>query len=63
MTEKVLNKNKNGMRALLLLLLGIVGGFGLGIYCAAGTAWNGFLVIPSILCFLSPLSVLSVWAE
>ena len=52
MTEKVLNKNKNGMRALLLLLLGIIGGFGLGIYCAAGTAWKGFLVIPSILCFL-----------
>ena len=52
MTEKVLNKNKNGMRVLLLLILGIVGGIGLGIYCMAGTVWNGFLVIPSVLCFI-----------
>jgi len=51
MTEKILNQNGNGMKMLLLLLLGIFGGFGLGMLCMAGTIWNGFLAIPGVLCF------------
>ncbi len=50
MTEKVLTKNGNGMKMLLLLIVGIVGGFGLGIYCMSGTVYFGWLVIPGILC-------------
>ena len=52
MTEKVLNKNGNGMKMLLLLVLGIVGGFGGGAYLLAGSAYFGFLAIPGVLLFL-----------
>jgi len=52
MTEKVLNKNGNGMKMLLLLILGIVGGFGGGAYLLAGSAYFGFLAIPGVLLFL-----------
>ena len=52
MTEKVLTKNGNGMKMLLLLVLGIVGGFGGGAYLLAGSAYFGFLAIPGVLLFL-----------
>ena len=52
MTEKVLNKSGNGMKMLLLLVLGIVGGFGGGAYLLAGSAYFGFLAIPGVLLFL-----------
>ena len=52
MTEKVLNKNGNGMKMLLLLILGIAGGFGGGAYLLAGSAYFGFLAIPGVLLFL-----------
>ena len=52
MTEKVLFKNGNGMKMLLILLLGIVGGFIGGGYLLAGSAYFGFLAIPGVLLFL-----------
>ena len=52
MTEKVLTKNGNGMKMLLLLVLGIVGGFGGSAYLLAGSAYFGFLAIPGVLLFL-----------
>ncbi len=52
MTEKVLNKNGNGMKMLLLLITGIVGGFGGGAYLLAGSAYFGFLAIPGVLLLL-----------
>ena len=52
MTEKVLTKNGNGMKMLLLLIAGIVGGFGGGAYLLAGSAYFGFLAIPGVLLFL-----------
>jgi len=52
MTEKVLDKNGNGMKMLLLLGLGILGGFGGGGYLLAGSAYFGFLAIPGVLLFL-----------
>ena len=55
MTEKVLNKNGNGMKMLLLLILGIVGGFGLGVYCISGSTWFGWLAIPGVLCFIAAI--------
>ena len=50
MKEIVLNKNGNGMKMLLLLLVCIVGGFILGGFCMAATIWVGWLAIPGILC-------------
>ena len=58
MTEKVLNKNRNGMVMLFVLLAGIIGGLGLGIYCLAGTVYFGWLAIPGVACLL--LSVVSL---
>ena len=52
MTEKVLTKNGNGMKMLLLLITGIVGGFGGGAYLLAGSAYFGFLAIPGVLLLL-----------
>jgi len=52
MTEKVLKQQGNGMKMLLLLVLGIVGGFGGGAYLLAGSAYFGFLAIPGVLLFL-----------
>ena len=46
MTEMILNNRKNGMRMLLLLLLGILGGLGLFIL---GMTLGGFGVVPGIL--------------
>lgn len=46
MTEKVLNKNKNGMAMLLLLIAAAVLGFGLFV---AAIALGGWLVIPGLL--------------
>jgi len=50
MKEKILSKNANGMKMLLLLILGIFGGFALGAFCMAGTIWVGWLAIPGALC-------------
>ena len=50
MKETVLRQNRNGMKMLLLLLLGIIGGFLLGAFCMAGTIWMGWLAIPGLLC-------------
>ncbi len=55
MTEKVLSKNGNGMKMLLLLILGILGGFFGGGFLLAGSAYFGFLVIPGVLLFLLAL--------
>lgn len=52
MTEKVLNKNGNGMKMLLLLLFGIAGGFFGGIWLLSGSAYFGFLAIPGVLLIL-----------
>ncbi len=56
MTEKVLNKNRNGMGMLLLLLLGSIGGFAL-CGCLLSTA-NGLLVVLGILCLLASIACL-----
>ncbi len=55
MTEKVLNQNGNGMKMLLLLLLGILVGFFGGGFLLAGSAYFGFLAIPGVLLFLLAL--------
>ncbi len=58
MKEKVLNKNRNGMLMLLLLLAGIVGGFCGGLYFLAGTSVLGWLWIPGVLCLLAAITSL-----
>ena len=52
MTEKVLNKNGNGMKMLFLLMLGIFGGFIGGGFLLSGSAYFGFLAIPGVMLFL-----------
>ncbi len=53
MTEKVLNKSKNGMKMLLLCLLGMIGGGLGGVLFFAGTVFFGWLWIPGVLCLLA----------
>ncbi len=55
MTEKVLNKNRNGMVMLLLLLTGILGGLAGGALFMAGTMFFGWLWIPGVLCLLTAM--------
>lgn len=52
MTEKILNKNRNGMAMLLILLGCIFGGLVVGIACLTGSADNGWLAIPGVACVL-----------
>ena len=58
MTEKVLTRNGNGMKMLLLLMAGIVGGFFGGIYLLTGSAYFGFLAIPGVLLLLCGIASL-----
>ena len=58
MEEKVLNKNKNGMVMLLILLAVIIGGFVLAIVCFEGSSRNGWLAFPGILCIAAILVAL-----
>ena len=58
MTEKVLNKNGNGMKMLLLLILGIFGGFIGGGFLLTSSAYIGFLAIPGVLLLLGGLASL-----
>ena len=53
MTEKVLNTNSNGMKMLLILLLGIVGGIGLFLL---GLGFGGLLIVPGILGLLASIA-------
>ena len=52
MTEKILDQNGNGMKMLLLLILGIGGGFFGGIYLLTLSPFLGFLAIPGVLLIL-----------
>ena len=52
MTENVLNKNRNGMAMLLILLGGILGGLiGAGL-CISASPDNGFLGFAAVVLFL-----------
>ena len=50
MTEKVLNRNRNGMFMLLILMLGTIGGIIAGFYLLMSSAYVGWLAIPGVLC-------------
>ena len=58
MEEKVLNKNKNGMVMLLIMLAVIIGGFVLAIFCFEGSSRNGWLAFPGIVCIAAILVAL-----
>ena len=55
MTEKVLNKNRNGMAMLLLLLTATVGGGIAGVYLLMASTHSGFLAIPGFLCIVAAI--------
>ena len=55
MTEKVLNTNGNGMKMLLLLTLGIFGGFMGGGFLLGNSVYSGFLALPGVLLLLGGL--------
>jgi len=52
MTEKVLNKNRNGMAMLLILMTVGFGGIVAGVYCLVESAYVGWLAIPGVLLLL-----------
>ena len=52
MTENVLKQQGNGMKMLLLLMLGIFGGFFGGILLLTASAYLGLLAIPGVLLLL-----------
>ena len=58
MTEKLLNKNRNGMLMLLVLLAAVIGGIALGIYFLAGSDTYGWLAIPGVACLLLSMAAL-----
>lgn len=58
MKEIVLNKNRNGMAMLLILLAASIGGIGLGIYLLNGSTYNGWLAIPGVLCLVIAMAAL-----
>ena len=58
MKEIELNKNRNGMTMLLILLGCIIGGLVAGIYCISGTTWCGWLAIPGVLFLLVAVAAL-----
>ena len=55
MTEKVLNKNRNGMFMLFVLLAAIIGGFVLAIVCFDASAYNGWMAIPGVVCIAAAI--------
>ena len=55
MEEKVLNKNKNGMAMMLILLMVIIAGFALAIFCFEGSSRNGWLAFPGIVCIAAAI--------
>ena len=52
MTEKVLNKNRNGMAMLLIFLTGGIGGIIAGVSMLMGSARTGWLALPGLLLLL-----------
>lgn len=52
MTEKVLNKNRNGMAMLLILMTTGFGGIVAGVYLLMGSSYFGWLAIPGLLLLL-----------
>ena len=56
MTEKVLNKNRNGMAMLLILMGTLIGGIIAGIYMLMGSSYFGWLAIPGILCLFAAIA-------
>lgn len=50
MTEKILNKNRNGMVMLLALLAGVAGGLVAAVACFSLSAYSGWLAIPGVIC-------------
>ena len=49
MTEKVLNKNRNGMAMLLILMVTGFGGILAGVYLLVGSTYWGWLAVPGVL--------------
>ena len=56
MTEKVLNRNRNGMAMLLILMGTVIGGIIGGIYLITGSAYFGWLAIPGVLLLLTAVA-------
>ena len=56
MTEKVLNKNRNGMAMLLVLLSGIIGGIVLAVVCFGNSYHSGYLAIPGVISLIAVLA-------
>ena len=56
MTEKVLNKNRNGMAMLLILMGTLIGGIIVGTYMLMSTTYVGWLALPGLLCLFAAIA-------